>query len=559
VHHFRKQFKPTKSVFFDQFTVRYGWTKENTLVIADPGGKHHRIRFYPHGLVERSFSNGSQEMTQYDCLGRCHFKSIQRVAGRVWNRRYYWSGEGELRQVQDNHHGDIRHEYDMAHRLRRRFANGGIEDYEFDGAGNLLRQPGLHQVTLQEGNRLKTVDGLTVSYDDRNHVVERETTNGPVRYAYDSRDQLVHVDTLRGQWEAEYDVLGRRTRKIWAGQTTEFFWNSDQLIAEVDPNGRLRLYIYPDPLALTPFLFLDYDSIDAPPELCRRYFVFANQIGTPCLIEDEKGAEVWRARVEPFGRAEIASGATLEFNLRFPGHYFDAELSLHYNRFRYYDPALGRYLQSDPWGIAGGPNVYGYRLNPLLQVDVRGLGEEEQPPSKPPEPDEEPTDPNMRVPLRVAVVAAADEARSEPSDVRPTVMNGMRTPDGETTTAGSYRGPRDDFAGLEGAPQTKAAYDRAAAEVEPPPGQPEAAQQSGKCGEAANMAAYEREHGEMPPPGTEFNSAKVGGPASPTHAEEKPACPYCSHVGDQKGYDMSSGTSSYSTPDSTVPAKPSTG
>ena len=39
-------------------------------------------------------------------------------------------------------------------------------------------------------------------------------------------------------------------------------------------------------------------------------------------------------------------------------------------------PGLGRYLQSDPWGIAGGYNLYAYRLNPLLEVDVRGLGEE---------------------------------------------------------------------------------------------------------------------------------------------------------------------------------------
>ena len=34
-------------------------------------------------------------------------------------------------------------------------------------------------------------------------------------------------------WEAEYDGLGRRTQKIWAGQATEYYWNTDQLIAEV--------------------------------------------------------------------------------------------------------------------------------------------------------------------------------------------------------------------------------------------------------------------------------------------------------------------------------------
>jgi RHS repeat-associated protein len=379
----------TESVFFSRFAVRHRRQTDGTLVITDPGGKRHRVRVHPNGIVECRYGNGSQETAQYDSLGRCLFKSAGRVAGSVWNRRFYWSGEGELQQMQDSEQGEIRHEYDAAHRLRQRVASGRIEDYEWDPAGNLVHQPGLYEVTLQEGNRLKTVNGLSIEYNDRNHVAVRETLDGPVRYAYDSRDQLVGVHTPQGQWGAEYDALGRRTRKTWAGDTTEFFWNTDQLIAEVAPDGRLRLYIYADPLALTPLLFLDYDSIEAHPESCRRYFLFTDQIGTPSLIEDESGKEVWRSRIEPFGQAQIASGSTIECNLRFPGHYFDAEFSLHYNRFRYYDPALGRYLQSDPWGISGGYNLYAYRSNPLLQVDVRGLGEENATNGKPCKPDQE--------------------------------------------------------------------------------------------------------------------------------------------------------------------------
>ncbi|MGI0015700.1 MAG: RHS repeat-associated core domain-containing protein, partial [Nitrososphaera sp.] len=50
-------------------------------------------------------------------------------------------------------------------------------------------------------------------------------------------------------------------------------------------------------------------------------------------------------------------------NLRFPGQYFDAETGLHYNYFRDYDPSLGRYIQSDPIGLASGLNAYVYALN----------------------------------------------------------------------------------------------------------------------------------------------------------------------------------------------------
>ncbi|MFC1641596.1 RHS repeat-associated core domain-containing protein [Myxococcota bacterium] len=48
-------------------------------------------------------------------------------------------------------------------------------------------------------------------------------------------------------------------------------------------------------------------------------------------------------------------------------------LGLFYNRFRDCDPALGRYLQSDPLGHAGGINLFAYPANPLAEVDLRGL------------------------------------------------------------------------------------------------------------------------------------------------------------------------------------------
>ena len=62
------------------------------------------------------------------------------------------------------------------------------------------------------------------------------------------------------------------------------------------------------------------------------------------------------------------------FDLRFPGQRYDAASGLHYNYYRDYDPAVGRYTQSDPIGLAGGISTYGYvGGNPLARFDIFGL------------------------------------------------------------------------------------------------------------------------------------------------------------------------------------------
>jgi RHS repeat-associated protein len=110
-------------------------------------------------------------------------------------------------------------------------------------------------------------------------------------------------------------------------------------------------------------------------------YLHGDHLGTPRVATNEGNVVVWRnlPTSEPFGMAlpeedPDGDGRATVINLRFPGQYFDREAQLHYNYFRDYDPGTGRYVQSDPIGLAGGINTYSYvEANPVSLTDPFGL------------------------------------------------------------------------------------------------------------------------------------------------------------------------------------------
>jgi RHS repeat-associated protein len=101
-------------------------------------------------------------------------------------------------------------------------------------------------------------------------------------------------------------------------------------------------------------------------------FYHCDQIGTPQEMTDEEGEIAWQAQYKAWGEAKVVV-EKIRNPLRFQGQYFDHETGLHYNRFRYYDPEIGRYLSKDPIGFAGGLNLHAYVANPTQWVDPLGL------------------------------------------------------------------------------------------------------------------------------------------------------------------------------------------
>ncbi|MCP3675369.1 MAG: hypothetical protein GY829_12965, partial [Gammaproteobacteria bacterium] len=99
-----------------------------------------------------------------------------------------------------------------------------------------------------------------------------------------------------------------------------------------------------------------------------------DHLATPRKATNEAGQVVWQWESEAFGNA-LPQSSGIAVNLRFPGQYYDAGTGLYYNYFRYYDPEVGRYITSDPIGLQGGLNTYGYvGGNPINVIDPTGEG-----------------------------------------------------------------------------------------------------------------------------------------------------------------------------------------
>jgi len=98
----------------------------------------------------------------------------------------------------------------------------------------------------------------------------------------------------------------------------------------------------------------------------------ANNIGSTSLLTNAAGSPVQTYHYYPFGETWLKTGDETDITRLFTGQEFDTETGLYYMNNRYYDPALGSFITSDP--VLSGLNHYGYTSgNPIMYTDPTGL------------------------------------------------------------------------------------------------------------------------------------------------------------------------------------------
>ena len=102
-----------------------------------------------------------------------------------------------------------------------------------------------------------------------------------------------------------YDAFGRRTAKVVDGETTEFLWQGDRLIAESTPE-HYRSYLY-EPGSFRPLAMLQGKGAEAEP-----FYHQLDHLGTPQELASAAGEILWSVKYRAYGnvaKLEIAVSA----------------------------------------------------------------------------------------------------------------------------------------------------------------------------------------------------------------------------------------------------------
>lgn len=365
----------------DGQTLSYGYDNNNQLqTVSIPGQGSITVNEYNWAAPQTiTFPGGGKQNNSYDgYLRTTQIKTTDTASNALLDVQYQFDLQDNITSrnvLSGSATGETLYDYDAMERLSH-YAGPGINpntvDLSYDPAGNRTSDS-RSQNNWQYDNRdrLTQRDKLTYSYDENGSQTQiTHATNGVEKtFIYNLENRLTEVKDGSNNTIAsyQYDPFGRRIAKTVNGNTTYYFYAQEGLVAEMDNAGNITTsYGYqPDSSWGTDPLYIKQGS--------QFGYYHNDHLGTPQQIATASGQIIWSARYDAFGEATIGQ-QTITNNLRFPGQYYDGETGLHYNNQRFYDPSTGRYITSDPIGLAGGVNSYVYAYsNPLSFVDPLGL------------------------------------------------------------------------------------------------------------------------------------------------------------------------------------------
>ena len=265
--------------------------------------------------------------------------------------------------------------YDALDRLTSATKSGTTQGWTYDANGNRLAQtgttPSSYTVSAINNRITSTTGALARSYTY--NAVGSALAYSTVTATYKNSGRLKTLKQGSPTSTYVYNALGQRIKQSGGAPGTVLYTYDEagHLLGEYSSTGVLvqeTVWLGDIPVATL-----------RPGTPVGIFYVHSDHLNTPRKITQPSNNGVrWTWDSDAFGtnlpNENPAALGTFKYNLRFPGQVFDGAAGLHQNYFRDYDPAIGRYVESDSIGLAAGVNTYSYvGNNPLSWTDPAGL------------------------------------------------------------------------------------------------------------------------------------------------------------------------------------------
>jgi RHS repeat-associated protein len=208
-------------------------------------------------------------------------------------------------------------------------------------------------------NQLTQFAGSTVTDDANGNVW---TGLGSLSYTYDALGQLRQASGGASPVLVDYDPAGMLRRVQVGSTTTEYLYDGGDLIAQYNGAAVLRRFVH-GPSADEPLVVYEGSGTT------NKSWLHADERGSIIAKTNASGVSSASVKYRPDGDSGALASA-----FGYTGQLYLPELQLYYYKARMYSPKIGRFLQPDPIGYAGGTNLYSYVGNDSVnRTDPSGL------------------------------------------------------------------------------------------------------------------------------------------------------------------------------------------